>query len=196
MEILIASKNKHKIQEISAIFTSKNIKIYSLNDFNSIPDIIEDEDTFEKNAKLKALGFYQYFKIPVIADDTGLCVEVLNNAPGVFSARYAGEPANDKNNRTKLIANIKTFKPPYKAFFETVIYFFDGINHIIGNGRLYGQIITEERGNNGFGYDPIFIPDGYDKTLAELSFDEKNRISHRALALNNLYEKLIQSNII
>ncbi|HOJ36586.1 MAG TPA: RdgB/HAM1 family non-canonical purine NTP pyrophosphatase [Ignavibacteriales bacterium] len=196
MDILIASKNKHKIEEISAIFNNSGIKIHSLNDFNSIPDIIEDKNTFVENAKLKAEGFYNYFKMPVIADDTGLCVECLNNEPGVFSARYTGENSNDKLNREKLLNNIKKHNPPYKAFFETVIYFFDGLNHIIANGRLNGKIITEERGNNGFGYDPIFVPDGHNKTLAELSFDEKNLISHRSLALKDLYTKLQQNNII
>jgi XTP/dITP diphosphohydrolase len=196
MKILIASKNKHKISEISAIFKNSKFEIISLNNFNEIPDVDEYENTFYGNAKLKTEAFFNFYKIPVIADDSGLCVECLNNQPGVKSSRYAGENANDKMNRQKLLNELKKFSPPYPAFFESVIIFFDGTNLISANGLLKGEIILQEKGNNGFGYDPIFIPEGHNKTLAEFSFDEKNLISHRAKALNNLYSKLIERNIL
>ena len=128
--------------------------------------------------------------IPVIADDSGLAVDQLNGQPGVYSARYAGENASDRENNEKLVSQLKRLPSPHPARFISVAVYFEGNDYITASGELYGEIILNPKGHNGFGYDPLFVPEGYTSTLAEISFEEKNRISHRAKAFNKLKEKI------
>ncbi len=190
MKVLFASKNKGKIKEVKKILGEAGIEVLSLEDFEDVPDVIEDKETFIDNAKKKAKEIYDIFHIPVIADDSGLAVVQLNGRPGVYSARYAGENATDKENNLKLISELKGFTSPHNAKFISVAVYYNGDAYISASGELMGEIILEQRGNNGFGFDPLFIPAGYKNTLAELSFEEKNRISHRAKAFNKLKDLL------
>lgn len=185
MKILIASNNQHKIIEFQAIFrTLDNIKFLTPRDLNLEIEIEENGTTFEENSIIKAKKYFEISKIPTIADDSGLIVPDLNNEPGIYSARYAGIGSTDNLNRQKLLENIKLkglIEP--KAKFICIICFYDGNNEYIFNGECQGKIIDNERGNNGFGYDPIFVPDGFSLTFAELNSEIKNKISHRAKAL-------------
>lgn len=189
-KILIATKNKGKLYDIREIFKDLDIEILSFNDFDNFPEVEETGKTFEENANLKAKACYEKFKIPSIGDDSGLVVEQLNGEPGIFSARYAGENANDFLNNEKLIKEIQKFPEPHRAKFVCVASYYDGERFINAYGEVKGRIITGPKGKNGFGYDPLFIPNGYDKTFAELSHEEKNKISHRSMAFKKLHKKL------
>ncbi|MBS4034123.1 MAG: RdgB/HAM1 family non-canonical purine NTP pyrophosphatase [Ignavibacterium sp.] len=189
--ILIATTNKGKMEDIREIFKDLNLKILSLLDFDNYPEVIEDAGTFEANAIKKAKAAYDLFKLPVIADDSGLSVEQLDGAPGVISARYTGENATDEQNNKKLIAELEKFSEPYLAKYICIAVYYDGNNLKIVNGDCKGRIIRQGRGTNGFGYDPYFIPDGYELTMGELSLQEKNKISHRLKAFEQLKEILI-----
>lgn len=189
-ELIFASKNNGKIREVRSIFADTEFKITSLLDLNVNFDIDESADTFEDNAKIKAYEVYKKFNKPVIADDSGISVEQLKGKPGVYSARYAGENASDNDNNKKLIEELENFAKPHNAKYVCCAVFFDGENFVISYGEIKGQIIKKQRGNEGFGYDPLFIPSGYTKTMAELNPQEKNSISHRAIAFNELKEKL------
>jgi len=191
MKVLFASKNNGKIREVKKILGEAGIEVLSLNDFEDTTDVVEDRDTFLENSMKKAEEIYDKFHIPVIADDSGLSVDQLAGRPGVHSARYAGENASDIENNEKLITELVGLPSPHKAKFISSAVYYDGNNYISGYGELIGEIITEPRGNNGFGYDPLFIPDGYDNTLAELTLEEKNSISHRAKAFRQLKTKII-----
>ena len=186
MEILLASNNKNKHKELLKIFQESGSK-HTLKVNKNIPDVIEDKNTIEENAKKKAKECYEVFKSPIISDDSGLFVEALDGQPGVHSKRYAGLSSTDFENNQKLIDELKTSEN-LRAFFKTVLCFYDGLNFITSEGVLNGNIIFEPRGKNGFGYDPIFEVSG--KTLAEMTLDEKSNISHRKLAALKLVEKL------
>lgn len=191
LTILIASNNEHKQKEILQIFLQNNITNIEivkpkevLSDFI---DVIEDGDTLEKNAVKKAKEFHHASQLPSIADDTGLEIDYLNGEPGVLSARYAGEHGNDAMNRKKVLEMLSGVALEKRtARFRTVIAFDDGKTQEIVEGKIEGKIIFEEKGTNGFGYDSIFMPDTCNKTFAEMSDEEKNRISHRANATKNL----------
>lgn len=187
MELVFASHNLYKVNEISQILPS-HFKIKSLLDLK-IKDIPETGNTLEENALIKAKFVNQNFQINAFADDSGLEVEALNSEPGVYSARYAGEPKNDLNNMLKLLDNLKD-KTNRNAQFKTIIALIIENKEYLFEGIIKGKIITEMRGENGFGYDPIFILDGYEKTFAEMNADEKNKISHRAIAVNKMVEFL------
>lgn len=190
--ILIATTNKGKMEDIREILNDLNLEILSFLDFNDYPEVVEDGDTFEANAIKKAKAAYEFFKIPVIADDSGLSVEQLEGAPGVISARYAGENATDEQNNIKLISDLEKFPEPHLAKYICVAVYYDSNNLKIVDGDCKGRIIKKGRGTNGFGYDPYFIPDGYELTMGELSLQEKNRISHRLKAFEQLKEILIK----
>ncbi len=188
MKILIASNNNHKIQEINSICESVlpgYFKFFKLDDIISEPfDVEETGITLEENAILKAKAYYQIAKMPVLADDTGLEVRALDYKPGVYSARYSGKHGDDAANRRLLLKNMESESDRY-AHFRTVLCFFDGSKEIIVEGKCAGKIAFQEIGDNGFGYDSIFIPEGYSDTFAELSTAEKNAISHRFKAVMN-----------
>jgi XTP/dITP diphosphohydrolase len=184
--ILFATSNKGKVKEVTPIFGESKIELISLIGVHGLPEIIEDGLTFEDNAKIKAKAIYNILKVPVIADDSGLVVEQLKGAPGIYSSRYAGENATDDDNNKKLLKELKKFPHPHIAKFYCCAVFYDGKEFLVSYGEVHGKIIDKERGTNGFGYDPLFLPDGFDKTTAELSLEEKNKISHRAKAFKNL----------
>lgn len=185
-EIIFATQNKGKLREVKKIFEGSGFKITSLPDYDSIPEIVEDKDSFKENALKKAKIVYEHFRIPVIADDSGLSIEQLNGNPGVYSARYAGENASDEDNNRKLLDELKNFPEPHKAKFICAAVYYDGRKIIDSYGEVHGKIINEERGNNGFGYDPLFVPDGFNVTSGELELEEKNKISHRSKAFKQL----------
>jgi XTP/dITP diphosphohydrolase len=182
--IVFATNNAHKLKEIRAI-VSNEIKVVSLSEIGCHDDIPETADTLEGNALLKAKYVHERFGFDCFADDTGLEVEALNGAPGVYSARYAGEAQDANANIEKLLRALEG-KSNRKACFRTVIaLIFDGQTEFF-EGFVNGQITDKRVGENGFGYDPIFTPNGYSETFAELDADTKNKISHRALAVKKM----------
>ena len=189
-KIIFASKNKGKIREVKKIIDGADVELVSLLDLNDLSEIDESGTTFEENAKIKAAEVYNKYKIPAIGDDSGLSVEQLFGAPGVYSARYAGPGANDDDNNRKLLRELEKFKEPHHAKYICFAVYFDGENYAVADGEVEGIIVKEPRGNNGFGYDPFFVPDGYEQTMGELPLDEKNKISHRSKAFNNLKNAL------
>ena len=184
MKLVFASNNKNKIQEIQAL-VPKNIQIVSLEDIGCTEDIPETADTIEGNAILKANYVTEKYGYDCFADDTGLEVESLNGAPGVYSARYAGEQKDANDNMDKLLSELED-KSNRKANFKTVIALNLNGNQNLFTGIINGKIIEEKIGTNGFGYDPIFVAEGYEKTFAELSMEEKSTISHRGIAVKEL----------
>lgn len=186
MKLVFASTNKNKIKEIQLLLPTE-IQLLSLNDIGCIKEIPETADTIEGNAILKADYVTQNYGYNCFADDTGLEVEALNGEPGVYSARYAGEQKDANENMDKLLANLKD-KSNRNAQFKTVIALnIDGKQELF-TGIIKGKISTEKIGTNGFGYDPIFIAEGYDKTFAELTISDKSNISHRGLAVKQLID--------
>jgi XTP/dITP diphosphohydrolase len=190
---ILASGNVHKLEEIYAILKDFDYNLISMEDagFGDL-DIIEDGDTFEANSLIKAKVLFEKTGKPSIGDDSGLEVDYLNGAPGVFSARYAGEGKNDKDNNDKLLKELSGVSDEKRtARFVTVITMITEDGKILAaRGTVEGKIGNEEKGDNGFGYDPLFIPSGMDKSFAELSSLEKNAMSHRANALKKLKEML------
>lgn len=190
MKIFLATGNKHKIDEIKAIFKNvKDIEILSIKDGIEIPEVVEDGDTFEANSAKKALEIAKFTGMITIADDSGLCVDALNEEPGVYSARYSGEGATDASNNAKLIKNLQGIENR-KAHFVSVVTLGkpDGRAYSF-RGEVDGEIIDIPRGDTGFGYDPHFYVAEYGKTLAEMP-EMKNVISHRANALKKLEVEL------
>lgn len=187
-KIVFATNNNHKLQEVREIL-GDSFLILSLRDINCEKDIPETADTLEGNALLKAEYVSNHYHCDCFADDTGLEVEALNNAPGVFSARYAGEGKDSLDNMKKLLMELEG-KTNRKARFRTVIALILNGEKYLFEGIIKGEIIDELRGNAGFGYDPIFVPEGYSETFAELGNDIKNRISHRAEAVFKLKQFL------
>lgn len=190
-KLLVASNNTHKIDEIKKILSDINdLQVVSLRDENIFIDVEETADTLEGNALLKAKEIHSVSGLPVISDDTGLFVEELHNEPGVYSARYAGENATYLDNCKKLISKLKEKNlSESPAHFKAVICYVDNSGkEKFFEGITNGKITTEMRGENGFGYDPLFFADGMDKTFAELTEEEKNKISHRGLAIKKFAE--------
>lgn len=182
--LVFATNNKHKLDEVRKI-TAGLTEIASLEDINCNDDIPENEPTLEGNALQKARYIKNKFGKDCFADDTGLEVEVLNNEPGVFSARYSGIAHDSEANMKKLLANMEG-KDNRKARFRTAIaLILDGKEYLF-EGIVNGSILTEKRGSTGFGYDPVFMPEGYNESFAELGEDIKNKISHRAEAVKKL----------
>lgn len=191
MKLILATHNRHKVSELSAMLP-ESFTLMSLDDIGFKDEIEETGSTFEDNAGIKSSIIYQKFSIPCIADDSGLQIDALNGEPGVYSARYAGENANDLNNCSLVLGNM-IGKTNRTARFVSVISLRWNGNEKLFRGELEGTITQELKGSHGFGYDPIFIPDGYAITLAEMKPGEKNAISHRAKAIQQLvaYLKLI-----
>lgn len=188
-KLVFATNNAHKLEEIRAILGNK-IEILSLNDIDCHADIPETADTLEGNAALKARYIYNNYGLDCFADDTGLEVEALNGAPGIYSARYAGGEGHDSEaNMRKLLSEMEG-KANRRARFRTAICLIEDGNEHLFEGIVNGEIIQERRGGAGFGYDPIFVPEGYTETFAEMGNDEKNKISHRARAVKKLCEYL------
>jgi XTP/dITP diphosphohydrolase len=184
--IIFATRNEGKKREVSRIFGNDFIQLITLNDLDDIPEIIESGETFDENARIKAEEVFSRFRIPVVADDSGLLVEQLKGNPGVYSARYAGENASDEENNNKLLEELKNFPEPHHAKFVCSAVYYDGKKLFNASGEVQGRIIMDPRGKNGFGYDPLFVPDGFNKTMGELPLDQKNEISHRSKAFKAL----------
>lgn len=187
MRLVFASNNAHKLQEVRAILPE--YEILSLEDIGCHADIPETADTLEGNSLIKAQYIWDHYHSDCFADDTGLEIEALGNQPGVYTARWSGEPSNPANNRKKALKELAG-KTNRAARFRTVVTLIrDGKAKQV-EGIVRGRIATAEYGNGGFGYDPVFIPEGYDKTFAELPAELKNTISHRARAMQALKQIL------
>ena len=196
-EIIIATKNKGKVKEFAALFEKLDIKLKSLIDLDEpMLDIEETGTTFKENARLKAEGIAEILQVPVIADDSGLEIDALNGAPGVFSARYAGEPTDDVRNYEKVLKEMLDVPELERtARFVCVLAFaIPGKETMYAKGTCEGKISFAPKGTNGFGYDPIFIPQGFKQTMAQLEQVVKNKISHRYHALEKL-EKILRHNL-
>ncbi|WP_249870949.1 XTP/dITP diphosphatase [Oceanobacillus saliphilus] len=194
-QIIIATKNKGKAKEFKEFFSKHDIEAISLLDLEQeIPDVEETGSTFEENAALKAEQIANLLKTPVLADDSGLMIDALDGRPGLFSARYAGEPKNDQANIRKVLEEMQEVPVSERTarFICVLAVAIPGENTIFRTGFCEGTISNLEKGENGFGYDPIFTPDGYEVTMAELPAEIKNQISHRKNAITQL-EKWIHS---
>lgn len=194
-KVVLASSNSHKLKELQAMLSKFDFELLSLSDVGLAGlDIPEDGDTFEANSLQKAMVVARLTGYPAVADDSGLMVDHLNGAPGVYSARYAGEPKSDKANNAKLIEALRGVPESGRtAKFVTVITLFVNEDQILtARGEVEGQILFEERGSGGFGYDPLFYVESLDKTFAELGGDEKNAISHRGRAIMKLRSLLTE----
>lgn len=189
MELVFATSNQNKIKELQPLLPNK-IKLKSLADLHL--DYIQLEETgstFQENALQKAKALYLKIGVPTFAEDSGLVVNSLDGAPGIYSARYAGTDATDQDNNNKLLESLKG-KSDRSAYFIAVIVLYDGQNTHCFEGRCHGHVAKEAKGNEGFGYDPLFVPEGYEQSFAELGFEEKNKMSHRAIALEKFCEFL------
>lgn len=209
--VVIATRNQGKVKEFSDLLGAKGYKVRCLDDYTDLPEIVENGATFAENAKIKAQTISAYLHIPVLADDSGLCVEALNGAPGVYSARFAGAGAPDSQNIAKLLDELAKKGLPSggqaalpgnnrpvtlsAASFVCALALADPVaNQVLeAEAACDGFIISEPRGEGGFGYDPVFYLPELDKTMAQLTMDEKNQISHRALALRRFLELLSSS---
>ncbi|MBI4734130.1 MAG: XTP/dITP diphosphatase [Rubrobacteridae bacterium] len=192
IEVIIASKNDGKIREIVEILKPANLKILSYKDLSGWPEVEETGDTFFDNAMLKAKALVEKYGVAAVSDDSGLEVDILNGAPGVYSARYGGEDGNAFKNNEKLmveLSGVPEEKRTARFHCVAILLFPDG-RVIRADGTLEGRIGFEKKGADGFGYDPLFIPEGESRTVAEMSLEEKNLISHRAQAFNKLLDEI------
>ncbi|MFZ4857870.1 MAG: XTP/dITP diphosphatase [Desulfuromonadaceae bacterium] len=190
--LVVATRNKGKIVEINALLSGLVDQVSCAADYVDFPDTVEDGSTFEENALKKAREASRFSGLPALADDSGLVVDALNGRPGVFSARYAGEGAGDTANNARLIEECTNIPAEQRqAAFVCVLAFVnpEGDEQLF-SGRVTGQIISEARGNGGFGYDPLFLVDGFDRSMAELTLAEKNSLSHRAQAFRKFRDYL------
>lgn len=186
--IFIATKNKGKVNDFQKLFSSYQVEVKSLLDNHGLPDVEETGSTFEENAALKAETIAARLQTPVLADDSGLMVDVLDGRPGIYSARYAGEEKNDLENLKKVLQELEGVPDEARTarFVCVLAVAIPNQQTLFKKGFCEGKIAKHPKGDNGFGYDPIFIPSGYNKTMAELSQEEKNKISHRHQALLQL----------
>lgn len=186
-KLVFATHNKHKLEEIRAILN--DYEILGLQDIGCLEEIIENADTLEGNAKIKADYVTNKYHIDCFADDTGLEVEVLDGAPGVYSARFAGEHSSYQDNVDKLLSCMKDSENRHARFRTVIALNLDGRQYLF-EGSVEGSIIKEQHGKGGFGYDPIFLPDGFSQTFAEMPSEQKNKISHRGKATEQLVKTL------
>ncbi len=190
MKLIFATNNPHKLKEAREILSDLNVEVLALQDLNLNVQVTEDAPDFEGNAKKKAHTVFELTNISTFADDSGLMVDALNGEPGIYSSRYAGVEHDYQENNEKLLQELKAKPKPHTAKFICVINFKSKDEDEIFIGEVTGEIIDEPRGNNGFGYDPLFKPDGFELTYAELPSEIKNKISHRYKALVKLREYL------
>ena len=184
MKLVFATNNSHKLKEVQEMLPN-SIQLVSLKDINCTEDVAETETTLQGNAALKANFITQNFQLDSFADDTGLEVACLNGKPGVYSARFAGEPSNAEKNMEKLLNEMTNFSDRSAQFRTVICLNLDG-NQYFFEGICKGSILTEKQGIEGFGYDPIFQPEGFQQSFAEMNSEEKNKISHRGLAIEKL----------
>ena len=186
-KLVLATQNPHKIEELEQILGPLGIEVLSAKDFPDLEDVIEDRPTLQGNALKKAKYVAEFTGLPALSDDTGLEVEALDGAPGVYSARYAGENVTYQDNVDKLLKELDG-EENRKAQFRTVVAVVDGEDEFTFEGICRGEITLTEKGDRGFGYDPVFLPEGFDQTFAELDAATKNEISHRGKAVQNFVE--------
>ena len=184
MRLCFATNNKHKLEEVAFAIKNK-ISILSLSDIGCFEELPETRDTLEGNSLQKAEYIFEHFQIPCFADDSGLEVEALHNAPGVYSARYAGDHKNSQDNIDLLLKNL-TGISNRRAQFRTIITLIGFDKIYTFEGTVKGKITHQRKGTGGLGYDPVFIPEGYDRSFGEMSLEEKNTLSHRAIAVEKL----------
>ena len=189
MKICFASHNQHKILELNQLLSGIH-EVVGLADLGVDEDIPETGETFEENSRIKAKFVFDHYKIPVFADDSGLCVDALGGAPGVYSARYAGPQKDDQQNIDLLLQNLGDSQERSAHFATVVTYFDQHGKEKQFYGQVDGQILTQRTGSGGFGYDPIFRPDGYSISFAQMDAEEKNKISHRGIAVQKLIKYL------
>ncbi|WP_019908874.1 XTP/dITP diphosphatase [Paenibacillus sp. HW567] len=198
--LIVATKNKGKVREFQHAFAPLGLEVKSMFDYPELPDVVEDGDTFAANALKKSKAVGDALGLPVLADDSGLCVDALDGRPGVYSARYAGEDADDKENNLKLLSELEKLKQGEDtdqpllstARFVCVLSLYDPATgkELAAEGTVEGWITSEQAGGGGFGYDPLFYLPEFRQTMAELTLEEKQAISHRGMALRLLTEKL------
>lgn len=192
-KLVLATRNKNKIEEMQALVSGLGIKILSTLDFPELEEVDEDQPTLEGNALKKARYVHSVTGLPSLSDDTGLEVDALNGAPGVYSARYAGENVTYQDNVLKLLKELEG-ESERSARFRTVVALVSSKDENLFHGVCNGVILTEQRGEKGFGYDPVFKPEGYDQTFAELSSEVKNEISHRGRAVQKFISYIKERN--
>ena len=190
MKLVFATNNKHKLDELQHLLSDK-ITLLSLKDIKCFDEIPEDHDTLEENASQKANFIFEKYNIDCFADDTGLEIDALNGSPGVLSARYAGESKDSEANIQKVLKELEG-ESNRKARFKTIISLIIDEKEYLFEGIVEGEILTEKSGHDGFGYDPIFKPMGYNESFAQMSLMDKNKISHRAKATEKLVEFLLK----
>lgn len=188
--IVLATRNKNKVKEFREMLKGYDIELRSLDDFGPIPEVVEDGTTFDDNAYKKALHTAKILGIPAIADDSGLAVDALNGRPGVYSARYAGPDATDEENCKKLLKEMAGMENRKASFHCVISIAVPSGPALTYEGTCSGIILEEKRGTSGFGYDPLFYFEQFDKTFAELSMAEKNSVSHRGKALAEFRDEL------
>lgn len=198
--LIVATKNKGKVREFQHAFAPLGLTVKSMFDYPDLPDVVEDGETFAQNALKKSKAVGDALGFPVLADDSGLCVDALEGKPGVYSARYAGEGAEDGDNNLKLLSELERMKQGEDtgqpllstARFVCALSLYDPADgqELTAEGTVEGWITSEPAGGGGFGYDPLFYLSEYDKTMAELTLEEKQKISHRGMALRLLTDKL------
>lgn len=191
-QLVFATRNKKKVEEVRSLLAGR-YQVLTLDDIGFKEEIAETGTTFNENAAIKATYIEEKFGLDCFADDSGLEVQALNGTPGVYSARFAGEPSNDRANNALLLEKLKGVKDRNANFRTVIALHKQGKLHFF-EGRVDGQILEAPRGEKGFGYDPLFLPDDYDRSFAEMSVEEKNRISHRAKAVNKLVDFLKSGN--
>ena len=190
MKLIIASNNSHKIGEIKKILSGKFESIISLREAGISHETVEDGETFMENALKKAREIAEISGECALADDSGICAAALGGAPGVYSARYSGEHGDDEKNNALLLKNLEGKTDRSAHYTAAIALVYPDGREVTAEGYMYGKIIHAPRGNGGFGYDPLFTPDGESRTVAEMTAEEKNAISHRANALSGLVKKL------
>lgn len=196
MKIIAATSNAGKIREIKKIFVDENIEILSMKEIGIDIEIEENGTTFEENALIKAKTISEMTGEITLADDSGLCVEALGGAPGIYSARYAGENTTDAQRIEKLLSELCGVKNRKANFTSVIALYFPNGEHICTRGEVHGKIAERVYGDGGFGYDPVFIADELGKTFGEAAAEEKNQISHRARALDKMYQIIKEKNIL
>jgi XTP/dITP diphosphohydrolase len=184
IQICLATNNQHKIVELQQML-SDTFEVKTLNEIGCFEEIEETGTTFEENSKIKADYIFNKYGLNIIADDSGLEVEALNNEPGVFSARYGGLPTNHEKNISTLLLNLGDSKNRNARFRTVITLIFEGSTYFF-EGEINGSILNKKRGNEGFGYDPIFVPEGFNETFAEMDSIQKNKISHRGIAIQKM----------
>lgn len=195
MKIILATFNKHKLFEISQLIGSTDIELLSLEDIGYEEEIIEDGKSFIENALIKAETIYNKYRIPTLSDDSGICIDALGGEPGIHSARFAGENTSSSE-KNRLIIDMLKDKENRNAHYTCALAYIDENEKFIVEKYCHGEIIDQEKGEEGFGYDPIFFIEAYNKTLAEIPLDEKNKISHRGQAFREFKKHIEYKNSI